>query len=194
MRPLYSRKLGQTVIVLKPGDFYATRNGEVLYTVVGSCIATCIFDLERTVGGMNHFMLPGLLHPNDMLTSDLGRYGMFAMELLIGELIKLGAHRNDLQAKVFGGGHVLKFRQRDGDITGSNIHFARKFLELEGIPVIREDLGGTAARKVLFFSGSSRVLLKRFDVRTDTRVLEEEQSYRSKVFQRSKEAPPAILF
>jgi chemotaxis protein CheD len=194
LHPLYSQKLRRTVIVLKPGDFYASCNGEVLYTVVGSCIATCIYDLQRTIGGMNHFMLPGLLHPNDLLTSDLGRYGMFAMDLLIGELIKLGAQRKDLQAKVFGGGHVLKFRQRDGDITGSNIEFARKYLELEGIPVIKQDMGGNTGRKVLFFSDNSRVLMKRFDVRVDERVLHDEQAYRAKVFQRPREAPPAIMF
>jgi chemotaxis protein CheD len=194
LHPLYSRKLGRKVTVLKPGDFHATRDGEVLYTVVGSCIATCIYDLKRTIGGMNHFMVPGLLHPSDILTSDLGRYGMFAMELLIGELIKLGAQRKDLQAKLFGGGHVLKFRQRDGDITESNIQFAKKFLELEGIPLIKQDLGGTVGRKVLFFSDTSRVLLKRFDVKVDERVLQEEQEYRSKVFQRPTEPPPAIIF
>jgi chemotaxis protein CheD len=194
LHPIYSRKLGRKVIVLKPGDFHATRDGEVLYTVVGSCIATCIYDSQRTIGGMNHFMVPGLLHPNDLLTSDLGRYGMFAMELLIGELIKLGAQRKDLQAKLFGGGHVLKFRQRDGDITESNIQFAKKFLELEGIPLIKHDLGGTIGRKLLFFSDTSRVLLKRFDVKVDERVLQEEQEYRSKVFQRPAEPPPAIMF
>jgi chemotaxis protein CheD len=194
VHPLYSRKLGRPVIALKPGDFYASRNGEVLYTVVGSCIATCIFDLERTIGGMNHFMLPGLLQSDDMLTSDLGRYGMFAMELLIGELIKLGAHRKNLQAKVFGGGHVLNFRQRDGDITGSNIQFAQKYLELEGIPLLKHDLGGSMGRKIIFFSDNSRVLLKRFDVQMDKRLLEDEQDYRRKVFQRPAEPPPAIMF
>jgi chemotaxis protein CheD len=194
VHPLYSQKLGRPVIALKPGDFYASRNGEVLYTVVGSCIATCIFDFERSIGGMNHFMLPGLLHPDDMLTSDLGRYGMFAMELLIGELIKLGANRKHLQAKVFGGGHVLKFRQRDGDITGSNIQFAQKYLELEGIPLLKQDLGGSMGRKVIFFSDNSRVLLKRFDVQMDRRLLEDEQDYRHKVFQRPAEPPPAIMF
>lgn len=194
MHPLYSRKLGRTVIVLKPGDYYATRKDEVLYTVVGSCIAACIYDLERTIGGMNHFMLPGLVHPDEMLTSELGRYGMFAMELLIGELIKLGAKRKDLQAKLFGGGHVLKFRQRDGDVTGSNIHFARKYMELEGIPVIKEDLGGTTARRVLFFSDTSRVLMKRLEVQVAGRVLQEEQVYRSKVFQKPSEAQAVFMF
>ena len=194
MHPLYSRKLGQTVIALKPGDYYATRSGEVLYTVVGSCIAACIYDLPRTIGGMNHFMLPGLVHPDDMLTSDLGRYGMFAMELLIGELVKLGAKRKDLQAKLFGGGHVLKFRQGDGDITASNIQFARKYLELEGIPVVNEDLGGIKARKVLFFSSTSRVLMKRLEIELAERIVQDEQVYRGKIFQQPAAAQAVFLF
>jgi len=194
LHPLYSQQLKQTVLVLKPGDYYATEKGEVLYTVVGSCIAACIYDHHRTIGGMNHFMLPGLIHPDEMLTSELGRYGMFAMELLIGELIKLGAKRKDLQAKLFGGGHVLKFRQRDGDITGSNIQFARKYLELEGIPIVKEDLGGTVARKVLFFSDTFRVLMKRLEVQVADRFLQEEQVYRSRLFQKPSEAQPVFMF
>lgn len=194
MHPLYSQSLKRTVLVLKPGDYHATEKGEVLYTVVGSCIAACIYDTQRAIGGMNHFMLPGLIHPDEMLTSELGRYGMFAMELLIGELIKLGAKRKDLQAKLFGGGHVLKSRQRDGDITGSNIQFARKYMELEGIPIVKQDLGGTVARKVLFFSDSSRVLMKRIEVNVAGRLLHEEQAYRSKIFERPSEAQAVFMF
>ncbi len=194
MHPLYSQRLKRTVLVLEPGDYHATEKGDVLYTVVGSCIAACIYDIQRTIGGMNHFMLPGLIHPDEMLTSELGRYGMFAMELLIGELIKLGAKRKDLQAKLFGGGHVLKFRQRDGDITGSNIQFARKYLELEGIPIIKEDLGGTIARKILFFSDTSRVLMKRLEVQVADRFLQEEQVYRSRVFQKPSETQAVFMF
>lgn len=77
---------------------------------------------------MNHFLLPGMVHPDEILSSEVARYGMFAMELLIGELIKLGARRKGLRAKVFGGGNVLKFRRDDGDITESNIRFAKKIL------------------------------------------------------------------
>jgi chemotaxis protein CheD len=194
LHPLYSQSLKRTVLVLKPGDYHATAKGEVLYTVVGSCIAACIYDTQKTIGGMNHFMLPGLIHPDEMLTSELGRYGMFAMELLVGELIKLGAKRKDLQAKLFGGGHVLKFRQRDGDITGSNIQFARKYLELEGIPIVKQDLGGTVARKVLFFSDSFRVLMKRIEVRVSDRLLQEEQVYRSKVFEKPSEPQAVFMF
>ncbi len=180
--------------MLTSGEYFATQNGEVLYTIVGSCIATCIYDAERKVGGMNHFLLPGMVHPDEMLSCDVGRYGMYAMELLIGELIKLGARRNDLKAKLFGGGKVLKFRTDDGDVTTSNIRFARKFLELEGIPTVNEDVGGNKGRKIMFYSDTTRVLVKRFDIRRERGFVRNEQAYKARVFQKRLEKSPVIMF
>ncbi len=194
MYRFYSEKLNKTVIILMAGDYFATENGEVLYTVVGSCIATCMYDKERKVAGMNHFLLPGMVRPDEMLTSEVGRYGMFAMELLIGELIKLGAQRERLQAKLFGGGNVLKFRSSDGDITGSNIRFAKKFLELEGIPTVKQDLGGNGGRKILFFSDTDRVLLKRFNIEKEQPLFQDEEAYRTRVFQKRLTKSPVMLF
>jgi len=180
--------------MLMAGEYFATQNGEVLYTVVGSCIATCIYDKEKKMAGMNHFLLPGMVRPDEIMTSEIGRYGMFAMELLIGELIKLGARRNGLQAKLFGGGNVLEFRRNDGDITGSNIRFAKKFLELEGIPTINEDLGGNIGRKILFFSDTDRVLLKRFDIKKEGRLFQDEEAYKRRIFQKRLTKLPVRLF
>jgi chemotaxis protein CheD len=194
VRRFYSEKLKKTLIFLTAGEYFATQDGEVLYTVVGSCIATCIYDKGKKVAGMNHFLLPGMVRPDEMLSSDVGRYGMFAMELLIGELIKLGARRNQLQAKLFGGGNVLQFRKGDGDVTGSNIRFAKKFLELEGIPTVKEDLGGDRGRKILFFSDTNRVLLKRFDTKKERLFVRSEETYKSKIFQRRLEKSPVMLF
>ncbi len=194
MYRFYSQKFKKTVIMLTAGEYFATQNGEVLYTVVGSCIATCMYDRERGVAGMNHFLLPGMVHPDEMLSCDVGRYGMFAMELLIGELIKLGARREGLQAKLFGGGDILTFRTSDGDVTGSNIRFAKKFLELEGIPIVKENVGGNGGRKILFFSDSDRVLLKRFDVKKEPRFVQEEDGYKKRVFQKRVEKSRVILF
>jgi len=190
----YSRKLEKTVIMLMAGEYFATKNGEVLYTVVGSCISACIYDKENKIAGMNHFLLPGMVRPDEMLSCEVGRYGMFAMELLIGGLIKLGARREGLQAKLFGGAKVLKFREGNGNVTGSNIHFAKKFLELEGIHTTNEDLGGNCGRKVLFFSDSDRVLLKRFNVRDDKRSLRDEEAYKRRIFQKRLAKSPVILF
>ncbi len=180
--------------MLTAGEYFATDSGEVLYTVVGSCIATCIYDTKRKVAGMNHFLLPGMVHPDELLSCDVGRYGMFAMELLVGELIKLGARRDEMKAKLFGGGKVLTFRRDDGDVTGSNIRFARKFLELEGIPIVKEDMGGNEGRKVLFFSDTNRVLLKRFDIRRERQFMQEEEAYKARIFQKRIKKSPVILF
>ena len=182
--------------MLRAGEYYASKNGEILHTILGSCISACIYDQEKKIGGMNHYILPGLIHPDEIITSKVGRYGMYAMELLIGELIKCGAKRKNLAAKVFGGGNVLEFRKTDGDVTGLNIRFAKKFLELEGIPVQKEDLGGYDGRKVLFFTDTSRVLLKRYNIKKDMIAFNEEKSYKSLVFRKREAVPDSsmILF
>ena len=186
MKRFYSQKHKKNVIMLRAGEYYASKNGEILHTILGSCIATCIYDHEKKIGGMNHYLLPSMLHPDEIMASEVGRYGMYAMELLIGELIKYGAKRENLAAKVFGGGNVLEFRKTDGDITGTNIKFAKKFLELEGIPLQKEDLGGYDGRKILFFTDTSRVLLKRFNMKKDMKTFNEEKSYKNLVFCKRK--------
>ncbi|MCK4620279.1 MAG: chemotaxis protein CheD [Desulfobacterales bacterium] len=196
MKRFYSQKYKKNVIMLRAGEYYASKNGEILHTILGSCIATCIYDQEKKIGGMNHYLLPGIIHPDEIIISKIGRYGMYAMELLINELIKNGAKRENLTAKLFGGGDVLKFRKADGDVTGSNIRFAKKFLELEGIPVQKEDMGGYNGRKILFFTDTAKVLLKRFDMKKDLKTFNQEKFYKGLVFRR-REAKPAsslVLF
>ncbi len=190
----YSHKLKKPVITLMAGEYFVTQNDEVLHTVVGSCITTCIYDEKTKAAGMNHFLLPGMVHPDEILSSEVGRYGMFAMELLIGELIKLGARRKRLRAKVFGGGNVLKFRRDDDDITGSNVRFVKKFLELEGIPAVKMDVGGTTSRRIFFFTDSHLVLLKRVDIRKDQRSLQDEEAYTRRVFQGRLAKSRVVLF
>lgn len=194
MKRFYSSGLKKPVIMLKAGEYFATKNGEVLHSNVGSCITTCIYDEKTKAAGMNHFLLPGMVHPNEILSSEVGRYGMFAMELLIGELIKLGANRKGLKAKVFGGGNILKFRKDDNDITGSNIRFVKKFLELEGIPAVKVDVGGKDGRKILFFTDTHKVLLKRFNMRQDKRSFQNEDLYKRSIFQKRLTKSSVILF
>lgn len=180
--------------MLMPGEYYATQNDEVLYTVVGSCICACIYDHKNNVAGMSHFMLPGIINPQEIRYSEVGRYGIFAMELLIGELMKLGAQRKNLQAKLFGGGNLMRFRKSDGDVTGSNIRFGQKFLSLEGIPLVKSDMGGDKGRKILFFSDDYRVLLKRFDTKDARIYLKEEAEYKKKIFQKRLAKSPVRFF
>jgi len=139
------------------GGVWAGKNPGVVRTVLGSCIAVCLRDPVARVGGMNHFMLPS----GGSGEAVSARYGVHAMEILINDCMKHGANRKCLEAKVFGGGHVLRMRETDGNVPQSNISFALHFLETEGIPIISRDLGGYAAREVYFFTDTGRILMKR---------------------------------
>ncbi|MBU3981171.1 MAG: chemotaxis protein CheD [Proteobacteria bacterium] len=196
MTRFYSKKYNKTVNMLRAGEYYASKNGEILHTILGSCIAACIYDHEKKIGGMNHYLLPSMIRPDEIMVSEVGRYGMYAMELLIGELIKCGAKRKNLTAKIFGGGNVLEFRKADGDVTGSNIRFVKKFLELEGIPIQKEDLGGYDGRKIMFFTDTAKVLLKRFNMKKDIETFNEEKSYKSLIFRKRDITPTSsvVLF
>jgi chemotaxis receptor (MCP) glutamine deamidase CheD len=139
------------------GGVFASREPAVVRTVLGSCISVCLRDPVAKIGGMNHFMLP----TGGMEEEANARYGIHAMELLINECMKMGADRRRLEAKVFGGGHVLRVQVSEGNVPQSNIRFALQFLATEGIPILARDLGGFAAREVYFFTDSGRTLLKR---------------------------------
>ena len=142
------------------GGIYASRESAVIKTVLGSCIAACLRDPVTGVGGMNHFMLPAPCNGDS--EDDRSRFGVHAMELLIGEIQKLGGERARLQAKVFGGGHVLQMLESAEAVPQKNIRFIREFLTTERIPLLAHDLGGRAARQVIFRTHSGSVLLKRF--------------------------------
>ncbi len=183
MQSGFSKKYGRPVYFLTPGEFFAVDQPAILGTVLGSCVSACLIDEKNGIGGMNHFMLPGCLSVQEILTSEIGRYGLYAMELLIGEMIKKGADRQGFKARCFGGGSVLRFRQSDGNIPEANIRFIRKYFELEGIPLVAEDLGGVLGRKIYFFVPEGRVLLKRLkDINPE--VITHESTYKSTLFRR----------
>jgi chemotaxis protein CheD len=142
--------------------------------VLGSCIAACLYDPVLGMGGMNHFMLPEGSDPGDPTST---RYGVNAMELLISDLMKLGADRRRFQAKVFGGGHVLNIRESLDGVPQRNIDFVKRFLETEQIPVVREDLGGYQPRRVLFQTHTGKVFLRYLGKTEAERTAEEEVVY-----------------
>jgi len=127
----------------------------VLSTILGSCVAVCLWDDVAALGGMNHFLLP--FGPKAAAATP-ERYGVHAMEILINALLKAGARRNRLQAKLFGGAQLSATLS---DIGQSNARFAKEFLATEDIPCLAESLGGTSARRVLFRprTGNVRQLL-----------------------------------
>jgi chemotaxis protein CheD len=175
----FDRKFDRDVAVIHPGEYLATNEDIIISTVLGSCVAVALYDPTRHRGGLNHFMLPGEVHNQNVLLDESGRYGMFAMELLINELLKQGSQKRNLIAKVFGGGHVLNTAV--GRIPEGNIRFAMEFLDTENIPIASSDVGGTDARKIFFFVRTSRVLLKRFGGQKAAPIQREERAYLSRI-------------
>ncbi|MEJ8561285.1 chemotaxis protein CheD [Yoonia sp. GPGPB17] len=144
----------ETVITIVQGDFAVSTNPDVIMsTVLGSCVAVCLYDPDAGVGGMNHFLLAGT---GGQRGRDL-RYGVNAMELLINRLLRAGAERHKLRAKLFGGARMTTHAR---DIGPSNANFAEEFLKQEGIPCISQSLGGEQARRVQFTptTGAARQL------------------------------------
>ncbi|GAB6089651.1 chemotaxis protein CheD [Spirochaeta dissipatitropha] len=176
----YNSKLDRLTYVLHPGEYHATGDPVIISTVLGSCIAVVLFDSQARIGGMNHFLLPGSVDKSHLYTSKEGRYGLFAMELLINQLLKLGAQKHRLKAKVFGGAKMFKF---DGESTGftvseSNVSFAFEYLKTEGIPVVAQEVGNTYARKVLFLPDTSQVFLKGIrKVQEEQQIVAEEKQF-----------------
>ena len=151
-----------------PGEYYVSNEDLVVMTVLGSCIAACIWDGKARTGGMNHFMLP---EGED----GSGRYGSYAMELLINEMLKLGARRETMQAKVFGGGQVMAgFTTMN--VGERNTKFVLDYLATERIPVVSQDVLDIHPRKVCFFPVTGKALVKRLaHSHPETLVVEERK-------------------
>src|SRR5215470_14885673 len=179
MQRFWDPQVDRWTVKILPGEYYVSRSVEAISTVLGSCISACVRDPVKNVGGMNHFMLPedASTGPNNWLDPAIGlatRYGSYAMESLINDLLKLGATRERLEIKVFGGGRVLSGMT---DVGARNISFVHGFLELEGYRIIAEDVGGTQPRKVLYFPASGRVKLRRLRPVENRIISHHEQLY-----------------
>jgi chemotaxis protein CheD len=174
----WDQSLGHWAAKLLPGEFYITRSREAITTVLGSCISACIRDPGAAVGGMNHFMLPEDTTQGRSRWLDdasmANRYGSFAMESLINGLLKLGAKRERLEVKLFGGGHVLDVDMNVGD---RNIEFVRHWLSVEGYRVLAEDMGDTVPRRVVYFPATGRVRVKHLRSRDTQEIVRREKQY-----------------
>ncbi len=191
----YHNKFKRDVAIIHPGEYYATRDHTVISTVLGSCVAVALHDPRNRFSGLNHFMLPGRLGSNGYTGSDTGKYGVFAMEFLVNEMIKLGANKKDLIAKVFGGGHVLSNAvENGGSIPSSNVTFAFEYLKTEGISVETSDVGGTIARKIFVEPETFKVWLKRITGKLIVDVELEEEEYLKKIKKPEKPAAEVTFF
>ena len=147
----YDPQFGNEAVKVLPGEYFVFDEDLLIMTTLGSCIAACLWDRQARVGGMNHFMLPD---------GDSGRYGSFAMELLINEMMKLGAQRSTMEAKVFGGGQVIA-GMHSINVGERNTRFVLDYLKTERIPIVSKDVLDVHARKVCFLPASGKALVKR---------------------------------
>ncbi|MES2089551.1 MAG: chemoreceptor glutamine deamidase CheD [Pseudomonadota bacterium] len=152
----YDAHFQNEAVKILPGEYFVFDEDMIIMTTLGSCIATCLWDRNARVGGMNHFMLPD----NGGGASDSGRYGSFAMELLINEMLKMGASRMTLEAKVFGGGAVIA-GMNTINVGERNTKFVMDYLKTERIPVVSKDVLEIYPRKVCFFPQSGKAMVKR---------------------------------
>jgi chemotaxis protein CheD len=165
-----------------PGEYYVTVHDELITTVLGSCVSACIRDPAMRIGGMNHFMLPSRGLDSGNMASEATRYGNFAMEKLINDILKNGGRREYLEIKLFGGGNVLK-NMGTTDIGGRNISFVRDYLTTEGFKVVAEDLGDIFPRKVVYDPISGKVQVKKLRSLHNDTITQRELGYRQEIEQ-----------
>ncbi len=166
-----------------PGEYFVTgKPDEVLVTVLGSCVSACIRDPRAGIGGMNHFMLPHSKAGNWAGDMQSTRFGNFAMEKLINELLKAGCSRNSLEIKVFGGGNVTDTQNAIGT---DNSDFILRYLEAEGLRITAQDLRGQLPRRIHYTPTTGKVIRRLLGTGESSAVAREEKDYVSRLSQRS---------
>ncbi|MBF8176541.1 MAG: chemoreceptor glutamine deamidase CheD [Burkholderiaceae bacterium] len=176
----YDRTFDRDAAKILPGEYYYTGKDMLIVTVLGSCVSACIRDRVTGVGGMNHFMLPDGGGDADSPISASARYGTYAMEILINDLLKAGARRENLEAKVFGGGNVLS-GFTSINVGERNAQFVRNFLKVENIRIVAEDLNDVHPRKVYFFPRNGKVLVKKLRQLNNNTLANREQDYANRL-------------
>lgn len=180
----FDRKFESEAVKVLPGEYFVTATSVLMVTVLGSCVSACIRDREKGIGGMNHFMLADSGEASAVSSS--ARYGTYAMEILINHLLKMGARRGNLEAKVFGGGRVMATLS-SSQVGERNARFVKEFLKTEGIPTAAEDLLDVYPRKVYFFPHTGRVLVKKLVRLHNDTLIRREKEYAARL----TEAPVA---
>lgn len=176
----FDRHFERDAVKILPGEYFATTNDSMIVTVLGSCVAVCLRDPVTNIAGMNHFLLPTDGSNGSSLMSESARYGMYAMEILINHLLKLGAVKNRLEAKVFGGGNVLR-GLTNTNVGERNAEFTLDYLRTEQIPILAQDLLDVYPRKVYFFAHTGQVLVRKIKNIHNTTIMDRESEYRMRI-------------
>lgn len=188
MQKIYNHQYKKEAMTIMPGEYYVSTKGELISTLLGSCISVCLFDRVAKIGGMNHFLLPKSTGKSSNGNGEglygATRYGISAMEVLILKLQVNGADRDRLQAKVFGGGHVLSLDHSPLGVGERNIRFIGEYLEREKIRIVNQDTGGDFSRKVLFNTEDFSVRLSKIPV--DSSIIHNEEEYFKRISRMQK--------
>lgn len=169
-----------------PGEYWVDSEDMLVMTTLGSCIAACLWDRQARVGGMNHFMLPEG-------SGDCGRYGSYAMELLINEMMKRGATRQTMEAKIFGGGAVIS-GMNSLNVGERNTQFVTDYLKTERIPIVSKDVLDVYPRKVCFLPASGKAMVKRLAAANPDMLAAQERAAAQKAVPQSTGGGSIDLF
>lgn len=168
---------------LLPGEYYVTKDDEMITTVLGSCVAACIRDVHLGIGGMNHFMLPEtsrsrLQSRDEAVVGTAMRYGNYAMEHLINTILSHGGKRKNLEVKLFGGGKIIASLS---DVGARNVQFVMEYVDAEALNLVASDLGDIYPRKVNFFPKTGRVRMKKINDLHNNTIIMREKMYSSSI-------------
>jgi len=178
IRRMRDNRFPYEIASILPGEFFVSRDPMIVYTVLGSCISACIRDPVAGVGGMNHFMLPEPKEKGHDSWGESTRYGSYAMESLINEILKRGGLKRRLEVKLFGAGKIYEGKI---DIGARNAEWVVMFLRMEGLVPTKTDLGDVFPRKVYYFTDSGRVLMKKIERIKNQTIFDRESAYAAKI-------------
>lgn len=170
----FDREFDISAVKLLPGEYYVTSRDMVLTTVLGSCVSACVRDSTTGIGGMNHFMLPEDADPTSRDAAAAMRYGAYAMEMLLNELLKGGARRERLEAKVFGGGAVLA-NMTMLNIGERNADFVLRYLQTEQVRIAAQDLRGSLPRRINYFPATGKVTVRKLRRQDDALLVQHDE-------------------
>ena len=178
IRRMQDRRFPHEIAAILPGEYFVSDQPMIVYTVLGSCVSACIRDPLARVGGMNHFMLPKPKEGGGDSWGESTRYGSYAMESLINDILKRGGVKNRLEVKLFGAGRIY---EGNIDVGARNAEWVLEYIKTEGLTVCKTDLGDVLPRKIYYFTESGRVLMKKIEkVKNDT-IAAREREYASKL-------------
>jgi chemotaxis protein CheD len=169
-------------VVLGPGNYFVSEERVVISTLLGSCVAVCLWDEQNRIIGMNHFLLANRRYAKNgpLCHTEAGKYGIHSMELLINGMMKVGARRENLRAKAFGGASMMGDTSRRDNffcVGEVNCRFILEFLKTDGIPLVSADLGGDVGRVIHFFSDDFMVYIKRMGKTRQEKIVRKEKGF-----------------